>query len=415
MIGTPNEFAEAILERKNAATTATVVLAVFASMAALHLMKVILVPIALALLLACLLSPATRLLRRILPLGATGAAVVLFLLLAVAGLYLSTLAAESLLKAAQTLPDDVDRLSGLMSHRLLELSHDMPFLRGALPDPATIDRLGDRNRTFLIALLSDRDRLADLSGVVLQGFVVLVLALFFLIESEMLAPKVVRFFATAPGDARATERALQDLVHQIRAYLIARTLINLGLGLVFAATLWVLGIRYPLAQGGFVALTNFVPYVGQALGGAVPVAATLIQGKQFGDALIVASLYIALLGIEGYVVTPYVMGRSLDLNGTTVLIACLFWGFLWGLVGLVLAMPFAVCMKLVFQNIAPLHRWAELMSYSWQPPGPSTEKDTLAPCEEVEVGSQSEKHPLPVVPIGGEILAKVPLEADVAS
>ncbi len=55
-----------------------------------------------------------------------------------------------------------------------------------------------------------------------------------------------------------------------------------------------------------------------------------------------AAVYLAVVGVEGYVVTPYVMGRSLDLNGTTVLIACLFWGFLWGLVGLVLAMPITV-------------------------------------------------------------------------
>ena len=72
--------------------------------------------------------------------------------------------------------------------------------------------------------------------------------------------------------------------------------------------------------------------------------------------------------IEGYIVTPYILGRSLDLNGTVILIACLFWGFLWGLVGLVLAMPITACLKLVFQNVPELHRWADLMSRDWQPP-----------------------------------------------
>ena len=64
---------------------------------------------------------------------------------------------------------------------------------------------------------------------------------------------------------------------------------------------------------------------------------TLAQFESLGDALIVASVYLGLVTIEGYVITPYVLGRSLDLNGTVILIACLFWGFLWGLVGLVLA------------------------------------------------------------------------------
>ena len=354
------------LERNDAGTTATIVLAILASLAAISLLKVILVPIVLAVLLACVLSPFTRLLRRMLPLGASGAAVVLFLLLTMAGLYLATLAAESLVKATTTLPADADNLSRMLSGRVNDLSRDMPYLRGVLPEPGTIDLLGDRNRTFLIGALSDR--LADLSGVVAQGLIVLVLALFFLIESEMLAPKLVRFFTAAPGDARAAERALHDLVHQIRAYLIARTLINVGLGAAFAACLWMLGVHYAPAQGAMVAVTNFVPYVGQVLGGAVSVLATLLQGKQFGDALIVAAVYLGLLGLEGYVVTPYVLGRSLDLNGTTVLIACLFWGFLWGLVGLVLAMPFAVCMKLVFRNVPALNRWADLMSQTWVAP-----------------------------------------------
>ena len=92
------------------------------------------------------------------------------------------------------------------------------------------------------------------------------------------------------------------------------------------------------------------------------------QSGSIGDALIVAAMYLAVLGVEEYVITPLVMGRSLDLNGTTVLIACLFWGYLWGLVGLVLAMPITVSLKVVFQAVPELNRWAELMSLDWQSP-----------------------------------------------
>ncbi len=369
------------MERNSAATTALVILAVLAAVAGLYFLKVILVPVVLALLLACVLSPFTALLRRFLPLGATGAAVVLFVTLTVAGLYLSTLAAENLMAATVTLPADAERLARLLSRRVDDLTRDMPHLKGFLPQPGTIDLLGDSNRAFLIATLSDR--LGDLYAVVAQGLIVLVLALFFLIESEMLAPKLVRFFAPAPGDAHSAERALHDLVHQVRAYLIARTLINIGLGAVFAAALGFLGVRYAVAQGGMIALTNYVPYVGQVFGGLVAMFATLLQGKEFGDALIVAAVYVGLLGIEGYIVTPYVLGRSLDLNGTTILVACLFWGFLWGLVGLVLAMPLAVCMKLVFQHVPSLHRWADLMSQTWVPPPPAFPK-AMRPVSETD-------------------------------
>jgi predicted PurR-regulated permease PerM len=158
------------------------------------------------------------------------------------------------------------------------------------------------------------------------------------------------------------------LTRQVRTYLVARTLINMGLGVVIALALWGLGVRFAFALGAFAALTNFIPYLGQVLGGALPTLITLGQTGSVGDALIVAAVYLGVVGVEGYIVTPYVLGRSLDMNGTTVLIACLFWGFLWGLVGLILAMPITVTVKLVCQHVPELHRWAELMSLHWQTP-----------------------------------------------
>jgi predicted PurR-regulated permease PerM len=374
-----------------AATSAVVVLAVLGVMVALHQMKIILVPVAFALLLACLLYPATQVLRRTLRLSATGAAVVLFLLLATGGLHLSTLAAGGLIDATRDLPDDAEQLSGRLSRRVNNLVKEHPYLKGVLPEPETIDILGERNRRFLVTSLSDR--LADVSGVVVMGLVVLILVLFLLAESEMLAPKVVRFFARAPGDARAAELALANLTRQIRAYLVARTLINIGLGIVVGIVLWALKVRFPFALGAFASVTNFVPYVGQFVGGALPVLVTLGQSEAFGDALIVAAAYLAIIGVEGYVVTPYVMGRSLDLNGTTVLLACLLWGFLWGLVGLVLAIPITVCMKLVFQHFPSLHRWAELMSLHWQPPAPPRPIEIPSQTDEIESSSRT---PAPV-------------------
>ena len=117
------------------------------------------------------------------------------------------------------------------------------------------------------------------------------------------------------------------------------------------------------------ALTNFIPYLGQAIGGTLPtLMAALGQTGSIGNALVVAGIYLAVVCVEGYVVTPLVMGRSLDLNGTTVLLACLFWGYLWGLLGLILAMPITVSLKVVLQTIPDLNRWAELMSVDWQSP-----------------------------------------------
>ncbi len=388
----------------NHATTSLVVLAVLGVIAAIYLLKAILVPIALAVLLACLLSPLTYMIRRLLPVGPTGAAVVLFVVAVVFGLYVASVTAESFVQGLNTLPTDIDRFAGSVSGRITDAVRDKPYLRSFLPEPRTIDQLGDTNRDLLIDKLSGG--LVDLTTWVVQGLIVLVLLLFLLAESEMLTPKVIRFFATTPGDAATAARTLTDLTRQIRVYLAARTVINLGVGLTFALVLSVMRVKFPFALGLFAAVTNFVPYVGQILGGALPTLITLGQYESIGDALIVASLYLAILGIEGYVVTPVVMGRSFDLNGTTVLIACLFWGFLWGLVGLVVAMPITVCMKLVFQTVPELNRWAELMSCTWKTPAPGVRVEYVTPGPDAVPGGfcppGADPEPLLIQPTGAE-------------
>jgi len=347
------------------AATAQVILAVLAVIAALHWLRPILMPIAVSMVLACILSPMATFFRRRFPLGPLGA-IMLLLLLALGGLYLASLTAESLVNATQTLPGEIERLAGQMSTRISELVRDHPYLRGVLPEPGTIDRLGDTHRALLIDQLSYG--LADFSVWAFQGFIVLVLVIFMLAESEMLTTKLIRFFARTPSKADSAARTLDQVTRKIRAYLVARTVINLGLGLVVAAGLWGLKVHYPLVLGLFAGLTNFVPYIGQLIGGGLPTLIALGQTGSIGDALIVTSMYLAVAGVEGYLVTPLVMGRSLDLNGTTVLVVCLFWGYIWGLVGLVLAMPITVSMKLVFQTVPELNRWAELMSVDWQSP-----------------------------------------------
>src|SRR5262245_11611756 len=327
--------------------------------------------------LACILSPATAFLRRVLPLGPTGAAVVLFLLTALLGLYVASLLAESLVQAANTLPADIERLSGQLSHRINDMVRDHPSMRGILPEPGTIDLLGDANRALVIDSLSYG--LADLSIRVAQGLFILILVLFLLAESEMLTQKVIRFFAATPGDVHSAERTLSRLTRQIRAFLVARLLINLGLGAVLAIALWVLNVKYPFALGLLAALLNFIPYVGQVIAGGLPTLIILGQTGSIGDALIVSAVYLAVVGVEGYIVTPLVMGRSLDMNATTVLIACLFWGYLWGLVGLILAMPIMVTMKLVFETVPELNRWAELMSQDWKTPARSAGSEEILP------------------------------------
>lgn len=343
-----------------------VVLAVLASIGALYLLKPILVPITLALMLACLLSPVTTAIRRALPVGPMGAAVLLFVFMAIVGAYIFIMTANSLFQAATSLPAQFDWMTQKISERVAELYNAKPYLRGVLPDPDALTRFGQTNATLLSNL---QNRLGDLTAWVAQGLVILTIVLFLLAESEMLTPKLVRFFTPIRRDAILAERMIHNLVHQIRTFLVARTLINMGLGVFMALVYWWQGLQFAVALGLFIALCNFIPYIGPVLGGIPPVLVLLAQEGTVGDALIITAIYVAATSIEGNVITPLAIGRSLDLNGTTVLIACLFWWFIWGPIGLLLAMPITSAMKVVFQNAPSLQPWAELMSIHWHRPG----------------------------------------------
>ena len=161
-----------------------------------------------------MLLPVASFLRRRFPFGPVGALALLALSVA-GGLYLASLMAESLVRATYTLPSDIERLAGQVSGRITDLIRDQPSLRAFLPEPGTIDRLGDTNRALLIDKLSYG--LTDFTTWVVQGFIVLVLVIFLLLESQMLTAKVVRFFARQRSDADAAAEILALITRKIRA------------------------------------------------------------------------------------------------------------------------------------------------------------------------------------------------------
>ena len=346
-------------------SVALIVLAVLSSLYAIHWLKPILVPIALALILACLFSPITTYFRVRWSLGPIASAVTLFVLSTFLGVFIFIITANNLFQAITSLPMQFEFIIGKISSRLTETYRDYPTLRGVLPDPDAVDLLGQTNALLVEGLKSSYQELTVRMG---EGVVVMTLVLFLLAETEILAPRVIRFFRPLRRDAQEAEALLRRLIHQVRAFLVARTMLNLGLGMAMAGVYWMFGLPFALVMGLALAVLNYIPYLGPILGGFPPILMLFATEGTLSDALLLLSVYIGVITVEGYVLTPWLMGRSLDLNGTTVLIACLVWWFLWGDIGLILAMPITAAINLVFQNIPSLHLWAELMSREWVAP-----------------------------------------------
>ena len=126
-----------------------------------------------------------------------------------------------------------------------------------------------------------------------------------------------------------------------RYYLVV-TLVNLTLGVIVALVMTALGMPQPVLWGIIAALVNFVPYAGPVVGAALIAVASLISFDDPVSVLLPPIAYIVLTAVEGYFVTPTLVGRTLQLNPLMVLLSVVFWGWLWGVAGAFLAVPLMI-------------------------------------------------------------------------
>ncbi|MDZ3824487.1 MAG: AI-2E family transporter [Pseudoxanthomonas sp.] len=330
---------------------------------AFALAKAVVVPILLAGLLSLLLAPAVRRLCRWYVPRPVAAFVVLGTVLAIAAGGLSMLATPAQGFLA-TLPDGVERIERAVRdwrgpiddvsrsasqsiERLAELATDAgdggrrPAVAEAPPPPRLV-----RQFTAALPVL-----LASLVVVVFLTFLLLLYGDAILRKAAALTPR----FA---GRRRLvqTTRHTQD---QLSTYVLTITAINAVLGLVVAGALHLLGVANPMLWGALAALLNFAPYVGPLVGLFLLTLAGFAQFDEPAQALLVPVTFLIIQTLEGQLVTPLVLGRSMSLDPVVVFVALLLLGWLWGVVGLLMAVPLLTCLRICAEQVpgwAPLAR-----------------------------------------------------------
>jgi len=163
---------------------------------------------------------------------------------------------------------------------------------------------------------------------------------------------------------KVTVEILQTIETEVSRYVLTISVINALVGLVFAACLY-LGLDLPLDQallwGTLAAILNFAPYVGPLIG----IVAMLLMGfSSFNDplqALLPAAIYLGLHTLEGQIVTPIVLGKRMALSPLILILALMVFGWMWGLIGLLLAVPLLVCVKIVLTRLDGMEGWAKLL------------------------------------------------------
>ena len=202
-----------------------------------------------------------------------------------------------------------------------------------------------------------------------QAILVLFVLLFLLIEGRMLTTHLVGIFGPGTEVRGRAVNALKDMAGQIRSYLVWRTIINFALALLLGLFYQLLHLSQPWTWALLTAVLWYVPYIGPIIAGFPPVMDAFISCDPW-VAVGVLVFYVVCVILEGYFIVPVVMGRSMELNATTVMLACLFWQLVWGAPGLFLAMPLMAAVRTICMHVPDWHPWANLMGTREDPPAP---------------------------------------------
>ena len=205
-------------------------------------------------------------------------------------------------------------------------------------------------------------RIASMAPVVAAqvGFV-LVLLFFLLASGDMFYEKLIHVMPTWTDKRRALRIAF-DIERRLSRYLSTITLINALLGLSIAGAMWLIGMPTPLLFGLMAFMLNFIPYVGAVIGVAVSTVIGLISLPEPWMALLPGGAYLAVTSLEGQFVTPYFVGRVLQLNTVIVFLSIAFWAWLWSAVGMIIAVPTLVVIRVLCEHIDALEPLGDFLT-----------------------------------------------------
>jgi predicted PurR-regulated permease PerM len=324
----------------------------------LYFAKSFFIPVAIALLFNLLLSPVVRRLARLHVPEGLGAALVLLGALAVlafSAVGLARPAAEWLERAPLSLWQVQYKLGALMEsvEEMRRATEELEQLAKVGQEQAAAAEGEDQTTVVLEGPGLARSVLAGTTSFATSAFITIILLYFLLASGDLFLAKIVRVLPRLTDKKRAVEIARQA-ERDISRYLTTVTAVNACLGVVTAAAMYLLGMPNPVLWGVVAGVLNFVPYLGALVTiGVLGLVAVLTFDDPWRMLLPPATFFV-LTALEGQVVSPILHGRRLALNPVVIFVGLLLWGWLWGIPGILLAVPLLATLKIFCDNIEPL-------------------------------------------------------------
>ncbi|WP_292649666.1 AI-2E family transporter [Mesorhizobium sp.] len=350
------------LPRMSLPTVATVVAAV----AALYFGREVFLPIAIALLLTFALAPMVSALKRVgLPrLPAVIASVLsAFTVLALFSFIVVTQVSElaqniplyqsNILTKVRSLKETgvgggiIARLGGVIERVGQELDRqEASPLTADEPErePVPVEIIA-RERPLQVL----QNLIGPLISPLASAGLIIVVVIFMLLEREDLRDRFIRLVGY--GDLHRTTEALQEAGKRVGRYLLMQLVVNIVYAVPIAFGLWVLGIPNAMLWGLLALALRFVPYIGPIVGALLPLFLALAVAPGWSLVLWTAGLFVAMEMITGNVVEPWLYGSRTGLSPLAIIVAAIFWTWLWGPLGLVLSTPLTVCLVVLGRHV----------------------------------------------------------------
>ncbi len=337
--------------------------------AALYLGREVLIPIVLAVLLSFVLVPLVSLLQRLhlprVPAALLSVVLALGVILALAGLIGTQIAQlvtdipryqvviQPKIEAARAMT------LGRMSEMMRQFGHDLDNAGAAKPSAAAPNPdaakppLPVEVHAPTPSPLELAQRILEpvLSPLATTG-IVFVVAIFILLQQEDLRDRMIRLIGSS--DLHRTTMAMDDAARRLSKYFLTQLAINAGFGVLIGLGLALVGVPSAALWGVIAALLRFVPYVGSFASAVLPILLGAAVDPGWSTAISAALLFLVLETVTGQVVEPMVYGHSTGLSPFAVIIAAIFWGWLWGGIGLILSTPLTLCLVVLGRHVTRL-------------------------------------------------------------
>jgi hypothetical protein len=156
------------------------------------------------------------------------------------------------------------------------------------------------------------------------------------------------------SDKKKALEIARGIETEIGRYLVTVSIINLVLGVAASLLMYLLHMPNPMLWGAMVALLNFIPYVGATISLSILTVVAILTFETLGQALAVPAGFLVLTTLEGQIGYPFIVGRHFSVNPVLVFVSLLFWGLLWGIPGMLMAVPILVIAKIICSHIESL-------------------------------------------------------------